>query len=69
MSETTLALIEEHMDAAADYETVNAIAKGTGLAYQTVYRYLQYLVRIGKAEVVNNYGKIGRPKQVYRKIR
>lgn len=67
MSESTLLLIKEYLAAQSEYETVNTIAKGTGLAYQTVYRYLQYLVRSGSAEVVNNYGKIGRPKQVYRK--
>lgn len=67
MSESTLSLIEEYLASREDYETVNAIAKGTGLAYQTVYRYLQYLVRNGRAELLNNYGKVGRPKQVYRR--
>lgn len=67
MSESTLLLVEEYLAARSEYETVNAIAKGTGLAYQTVYRYLQYLVRNGRAELLNSYGKIGRPKQVYRR--
>lgn len=50
-------------------EPVEAIAEGTGLAYQTTYRYLQYLVSVNRVEVSQHYGKVGRPKQRYRMIR
>lgn len=48
---------------------MEAIAEGTGLAYQTTYRYLQYLVSVNRVEVSQHYGKVGRPKQRYRMIR
>ena len=67
MSQNTLLLIEEYLDAQEDYQTANEIARGTGLAYQTVYRYLQYLTRAERVEMLNSYGKVGRPKQLYRK--
>ena len=66
MAQPTLVLIEEYLEGQTDYQTVNEIAAGTGLANQTVYRYLQYLVREGRAEQLNVYGKVGRPKQLYR---
>lgn len=67
MSQGTLELIEEYLAGQDDYLTVNTVADGTGLAYQTVYRYLQHLTRIGRVEQLNTYGKVGRPKQLYRK--
>lgn len=42
------------------------IASGTGLAYQTVQRYLQHLVQSGAVSMESVYGRIGRPKQAYR---
>ena len=52
----------------SDYVTANEIAEGTGLAYQTVYRYLQHLVQDKKVERLDVYGKVGRPKQVFRRL-
>lgn len=52
-----------------DYVTANEIAEGTGLAYQTVFRYLQYMVQEALVEQVNTYGKVGRPKQFYHLVR
>lgn len=61
----TLALIENCLGQSDDYLPVETIAEHTGLAYQTTYRYLQYLVSEGRVEVCQNYGKVGRPKQKY----
>lgn len=64
----TLSLIEGCLSATEDYLPVEAIAERTGLAYQTTYRYLQYLVSEGRVEVCQSYGKVGRPKQKYRLV-
>ena len=45
---------------------ITEIAQLTGLAQQTAYRYLQYLVSEDRVEVRQCYGKVGRPKQKYR---
>ena len=65
----TLSLIEGYLRSVSEYQPVEAIAEGTGLAYQTTYRYLQYLVSVNRVEVSQHYGKVGRPKQRYRMIR
>ena len=48
-----------------DFVTADAISEGTGLAYQTVSRYLQYLVQEKRVKMQNTYGKVGRPRQSY----
>lgn len=65
----TLSLIEGYLRSVSEYQPVEAIAEGTGLAYQTTYRYLQYLVSVNRVEVSQHYGKVGRPKQRYPMIR
>lgn len=62
----TLQIIEEYMVKLKDYTTISNISKNTGLAYQTVHRYLQYMIDHNKVEVQQTYGKIGRPKQGYK---
>ncbi len=62
---STLELIEGVLADQTESLTVNEIAQQTGLAYQTVYRYLQYMTRENQVQMVNVYGKVGRPKQVY----
>ena len=64
----TLDMIMTFLSAQRDYVTANEIAEGTGLAYQTVYRYLQHLVQEKCVERLDVYGKVGRPKQVFRKL-
>lgn len=64
----TLEIIMDFLTVQSDYLTANQIAEGTGLAYQTVYRYLQHLVQENRVERVDIYGKVGRPKQVFRRI-
>ena len=67
LSQSTLDLIGDYLETVEDCTTANEIAEGTGLAYQTVYRYLQHLVRTRRVEQFSAYGKVGRPKQLYRK--
>lgn len=68
ISRSTMELILDFFSGQKEYVTMNDIAVGTGLAYQTVYRYLQYMTQEKLIEVLNVYGKVGRPKQVYRRI-
>lgn len=67
LSEATLQLVLDSLKEGEDYMTVNEVAKSSGLAYQTVYRYLQYLIQNKKVEMVNIYGKVGRPRQLFRR--
>lgn len=69
LSQGTLDLIVGFLAGQANYVTANHIAQGTGLAYQTVFRYLQYMVQEGQVEQINTYGKVGRPKQFYQLIK
>jgi len=62
----TLELIEGAFQEAEEFLTVTAISERTGLAYQTVYRYLQHMMAQDRVEVSQSYGKVGRPKQKYR---
>lgn len=62
ISTITLSLISDYM-AGQDSCTVDEIASGTGLAYQTVYRYIQYMQENGIVSMEQSYGKIGRPKR------
>jgi len=65
ISFNTLDLIKQNMDK-KEFYTVESIVKSTGLAYQTVYRYLQYMESVKMVEVHTTYGKVGRPKNSYR---
>lgn len=65
---STLSLIIEFMQSIDEYLTASEIAKRTGLAYQTTYRYLQHLISENRVETKNIYGKIGRPKQMFKLI-
>lgn len=64
----TMQLILGHMREAGGFCDVKLLACATGLAEQTVYRYLQYLEQEGRVEVQVSYGKVGRPKQRYRLV-
>lgn len=64
----TMELVENYLARQKHPVTADEVAAGSGLAYQTVYRYLQYLVQSGRVEMNSAYGKIGRPKQSYKMI-
>ena len=63
---STLSLVIGVLEQAEEPVTVETIAAETGLANQTVYRYLQNLIKQNKVEATQSYGKVGRPKQKYR---
>lgn len=66
---TTCALVLGVLERAEEPVTVEIIAAQTGLANQTIYRYLQNLIKQNKVEATQNYGKVGRPKQKYSLVR
>lgn len=61
----TLDCIVGFLEEQEDYVALDDIANGTGLAYQTVSRYLQHLTAEKMVLVQNTYGKVGRPRQKY----
>lgn len=65
ISRETLDIVLHYMNNNVQYTTIKKIAQGTGLAYQTVHRYMQYLIDNKKVEVKLKYGKQGRPKNRY----
>lgn len=68
ISSATLGLIVQSMAVVDDFLTAEDIAHATGLAYQTTYRYLQYMESENMVELHITYGKVGRPKNFYRLI-
>lgn len=65
MTHETLRLVESYLSHATQCLTANQIAQDTGLAYQTTYRYLQYMLQEKIVVAENVYGKVGRPKQLF----
>lgn len=65
LSFSTLKLIMDYLHTINEPETIELISQKTGLAYQTVHRYLEYLVKKKQVKVKINYGKIGRPIHKY----
>jgi len=68
ISPATLSMIYEYFRGQSGGLTIDEIAGGLHLAYQTVHRYVQYLIEEKKIEVVPIYGQIGRPKNKYKLI-
>lgn len=68
ISLATLRVITKFLQKHPEPLTIEEITAGVNLAYQTVHRYLGYLVDYGKVEVTPHYGKVGRPKNKYRLI-
>lgn len=67
ISKKTLKLIKDFLSSQGNrYSTINEISQSTGLAYQTVHRYIQYLREQNKLHIQQIYGKVGRPKLKYR---
>lgn len=67
ISAATLKKIEDYLRNEKEEQTIRDIAEGVELAYQTVHRYIQYLVDNNRVEVVSKYGKVGRPLNYYTK--
>ncbi len=68
MSPATMRLVADYLATLKEPATAETVAGGTGLAYQTVHRYLQELVQRGLARVEPVYGQLGRPKNHYESI-
>lgn len=66
INEATLQMIADECRAVGDWFYIEEIAQHLGLAYQTTVRYLQYLVVRDELLVVNDYGKVGRPRNKYK---
>lgn len=66
ISPFTLSIVCRFLQERREYLTINEISAGCGLAYQTAYRYLTYLVGEGSVLIHSEYGRQGRPKQKYR---
>lgn len=66
ISSPTLQVIVDYLGGADEPEDLDTVAQGTGLAYQTVHRYLSFLEQEGHVDVALVYGKVGRPVKVYK---
>lgn len=66
VSYATVNLILQCLRSAGKDMTVGEIAEATGLANQTAYRYLQHMAGDQLVTAEKVYGKVGRPKQVFR---
>jgi two-component system response regulator DctR len=66
ISEVTQRLITDFFRERRDAMSAEAIALGVGLAPQTVHRYLTYMEGQGTIQVECAYGKVGRPRNLYR---
>lgn len=66
ISVATLKMIEDYLRSCDMEASIKEISLGVELAYQTVHRYIQYLVDKGRVEMVLKYGKVGRPLNYYK---
>ncbi|MHB1394929.1 MAG: response regulator [Clostridia bacterium] len=66
ISPATLSIICDYFREQGEGLTIDDITNSLNLAYQTVHRYIQYLIEEKKVEVVPLYGQIGRPKNKYK---
>lgn len=69
ISPATLSIICDYLREQVEGLTIDDMTSGLNLAYQTVHRYVQYLIEEKKIEIVPIYGQIGRPKNKYRLIK
>ncbi|GAB6109626.1 response regulator [Fusibacter bizertensis] len=66
ISYATLKVITDFMQAQTEEVTFEEITIGVNLAYQTVHRYIQHLLKNDFLDVFPIYGNLGRPKNKYR---
>jgi two-component system response regulator DctR len=65
INEATLKLVRAFCRQAAGPFLAEEAAEETGLAYQTIVRYLQHLHAKKELTVSSSYGKVGRPRKKY----
>lgn len=68
ISPATLSIICDYLREQREGLTIDDITCGLNLAYQTVHRYVQYLIEEKKVEIIPIYGQLGRPKNKYKLI-
>lgn len=66
ISPATLSIICDYLKEQREGLTIDEITGGVNLAYQTVHRYIQYLIEEGSIETLPIYGQLGRPKNKYK---
>jgi len=66
ISPATLSIILDYLKEQGHGLTIDDIANGLNLAYQTVHRYVSYLLEEKRIEIVPIYGQLGRPKNKYK---
>ena len=65
ISASTLTIIEDFLKKQQQPLTIEEINRQVNLAYQTVHRYLMFLVEEDKVFSECDYGKVGRPRNRY----
>ncbi|WP_345242288.1 response regulator [Pontibacillus salipaludis] len=65
INEDTLRQVKSYLYNQIEPQTINEIQKHLPVSYQTVHRYLNYLVEMGEVEIQSHYGSKGRPKNKY----
>lgn len=68
IDKNTLHLIEKELKNSSDYLDVEDIAIKTGIAAKTINRYMNFLVSNNIISSDTIYGKVGRPKKIYKWI-
>jgi len=66
MSYSTLGIIANYLEKISEFQTIDEISEGTGLAYQTVHRYLKFLNKENFIKKDLTYGNVGRPIHKYK---
>ncbi|MGL5054088.1 MAG: response regulator [Fusobacteriaceae bacterium] len=66
IDKNTLHLIEKELKSSSDYLDVEDIANKTGIAAKTINRYMNFLVSSNIVSSDTIYGKVGRPKKIYK---
>ncbi len=62
----TLERVAETLAAAPEALSAEEVGARVGLSRVTAWRYLEFLVRSGRAELAHHYGAAGRPAKLYR---
>lgn len=66
IDKNTLLLIEKELKSTSNYLDIEDIAIKTGIASKTINRYMNFLVSSNIVSSDTIYGKIGRPKKIYK---
>lgn len=65
INKETLDIIVSYLNSIKGYTAIKKISEDTGLAYQTVHRYLQYMIENDRINVKLDHGRQGRPQNRY----